>query len=239
MRFESRSHLYAETVLRYDFPEVYRDLVEVLGGMEAPLRSAGPFKTGRPSVPKRQRVHARGSSRFALFPIDQDALNRSISAALRERGWKAEPVATAGMTVPEGVGPLHLKGDFVKQDVFVEVEFGNMASTYRDIFKFVIAHRSGAGEVAVLITGTRRMMKFCDQGVATYEGSLRMLPYLKIGVQMPVWLVGVEPEDWEAVRARYDEMYRIASDNGIECHPFVAIFGADLPVEEITEDHLG
>ena len=63
----------------------------------------------------------------------------------------------------------HLRGDFEKNGVFVEVEFGNVASLYRDLFKFHIAGTSGAAEVGIIVVATAQLAAFFDQGQATWE----------------------------------------------------------------------
>lgn len=63
----------------------------------------------------------------------------------------------------------YLKGDFERSGVYVEVEFGNTASLFRDLFKFQIAGRSGIGKVGVLVVATAAVTRLFDSGVATYE----------------------------------------------------------------------
>ena len=137
MKVTSSSHLYGETIIRYGFPEEYEELLEVLAAIEVPLRAAGPFTTrGRPATPKRQRRKIAGQERYVLMPIDQKHLNAKIDEALRVKDWTRQPFAAR-----EAIGtPLDssLKGDFSKNGVFVEVEFGNAASLFRDLFKFQI-----------------------------------------------------------------------------------------------------
>lgn len=226
LQLTSESHLFGETIVEYGFPTEYDELMGVLGGIEVPLRAAEPFKEGRPATPKRQTKVIGGQRAFALFPVDQGSLNQLLQERLREAGWTTEPVATGS---PLGTpADLSLRGDFSKEKVFVEVEFGNSASLFRDLFKFQIASRSGVGEVAVLIVATADLAKFFDSGVATFEQAVGLIPYMRIGVQMPVWVIGLGPADWAPVKDRYDLMYRVATANGITCHPFEQIHGSVL-----------
>lgn len=225
MNIESASHLHGETIVEHAFPFEYEELLDVFGGVDLPLRPAEPFTaTGRPATPKRQMKQIGGQRAHALFPIDQAALNRALHDRLRDHAWLTEPVA-AGK--PLGTpADVSLRGDFAKEGVFVEVEFGNSASLFRDLFKFQIASRSGMGEVAVLIVATAQVAKFFDSGVATFEQATGLLPYMRIGIQMPVWVVGLEPVSWDPIRERYDLMYSVAATHGVSCHPFDAVFGA-------------
>jgi hypothetical protein len=169
-----------------------------------------------------------------MFPIDQGAFNSLLDRRLRAVGWARQPIARGDLVA--GPIPNNLVGDFAKGGIFVEVEFGNMASAFRDLFKFQIASRSGAGRLGVLVVATDRVARFFDQGVATYEQVSRLLPYMGIGLQLPTVVVGLDLNDWSAVARRYEEMRAVAEENGLGCHPFEAVFGAPLQLDlDVTE----
>jgi hypothetical protein len=67
---------------------------------------------------------------------------------------------------------------------------------------------------------------------------MRNLPYLSIGIQMPVWFIGIEPSDFADIAERYEEMRDVCERNGVACHPFEDAFGEPLalPVDEATGD---
>jgi hypothetical protein len=159
-----------------------------------------------------------------MFPIDQAAMNRLIDTRLRTLGWTPQPIARGDLVA--GRIPNGLLGDFAKGGIFVEVEFGNMASAFRDLFKFQIASRSGAGRLGILIVASDKVGRFFDQGVATYEQVTRLLPYMGIGLQLPTLVVGLDLNDWSAVKERYEEMRAVAEGRGLDCHPFDTVFGA-------------
>ena len=159
-----------------------------------------------------------------MFPIHQAALNKELDRRLRGLGWESQPIARGDLVA--GPIPSNLLGDFAKDGVFVEVEFGNMASGFRDLFKFQIASRSGAGQLGVLIVACDRVARFFDQGVATYEQVTRLLPYMGIGLQLPTVVVGLDLNDWTRVRDRYEEMRAVCEANGLSCHPFDSVLSA-------------
>jgi Restriction endonuclease BglII len=245
MNLRFGQYLHAETICRHDFPDEAESLLGVLESLTPPLYEVGKFsESTRPKTPKRQdREIAGGGKKAFLLPVNQTAMNAAIRRALRGEGWASEPVAAGPMAGPDT--PLSLRGDFVRNHVFVEVEFGNTASMHRDFFKFQIASRSGAGDVGVLVTAAARFAKFFDSGVTTFEAAQRHRPYLAIGVQMPVWIIGMEPLDFSAIGHRYEEMRLLCEGNGLECHPFGVALGADIAVEEepapegdISPDHM-
>lgn len=236
MHIHTAGHLFGETIIEHAFPLEYRELMEVLESIEPPLRAAGPFTDrGRPPTPKRQARTIGGSKRQFLLPVDQVEMNRVINDQLRVLDWQTQPFATGD---PAGT-PLdrYLRGDFHKNRIFVEVEFGNTASMFRDLFKFQIAGRSRQGDVGVLIVATAKLARFFDSGVATFEQAVSLLPYMRIGIQLPVWVIGLEPFDWGPIGIRYEEMRSSAEAQGVSCHDFASAFGAPLPVvEELPRD---
>lgn len=238
VRILSDSHLHGEVIVEHAFPEEHHSLVEVLSEARIPLRPADEFtRTGRPLKPKRHLRTIGGAKRPFLLPVDQAEMNRALDRALRSKDWDPQPIAAGGLAGSEA--PLGLRGDFVRNRVFVEVEFGNTASIFRDLFKFQVANRSAAGDVAVLIVATERFARFFDSGVATFETLQRLLPYLALGIQMPIWIVGIEPADFGAIGERYEEMRRLCEENGVQCHPWDLAFGAELPVAELPPDEGG
>jgi Restriction endonuclease BglII len=228
MEIRSESHLYGETIVREHFANEYAELLQLLRSSDVPLRAAGPYSVGRGAPPKRQNRKIGGTTKKILLPADMPALNIAFDRALRANGWRSQPYASDDVFASAGDKS---RGDFERNGVFVEVEFGNTASLFRDLFKFQVANRERKGEVAVLITGTRMLMKFHDSGVATFEKMKSMLPYLAVSIQMPIWIVGIEPSGWDRIRHRYDEMLSVANHNDEDCHPFEAVFGSELPVE--------
>jgi hypothetical protein len=210
-----------------DYPDEASSLITRLSLIEPPVYEIEGFTSqGRPKKPKRQARNLPGiGEKPFLMPVNQRAMNNAIKAALRDDGWTAEPVAAGPMAGPDA--PLYLKGDFVRGSVFVEVEFGNVASMHRDFFKFQIANRSGAGAVGVLVVATDKLARFFDSNVATFEIAVRNKPYLAIGVQMPIWIIGIEPDDFEfSIGPRYREMWELCRANGVIAHTWEDAIGS-------------
>lgn len=227
------SHLHAETILEGAFRREWDELRDVLARIDPPLRPAQPFTVaGRPATPKRQSRTIAGRRAFALYPVDQPGLNSAIDRQLRDLEWAAQPLAVGAV---DGVRATGLTGDFQRNGVFVEVEFGNVASMFRDLFKFQIAGQARVGEVGVLIVASSHVAAFFDQGVATFEQARNLLPYMRIGLSLPVAIVGLDLNDWSRLRRRYDEMREVAEANGLDCHPFESIM-REAPSQMTLDD---
>jgi len=230
MRMRVESHRCASDVLEARFQVEWDEVRDVLGSLQVPLRPAGPYtRDGRPKTPKRQMRKFGGHRSNVLLPIDQSAMNERIDAALVHLGWTRQP----WILVDRDGQPIdtHLRGDFEKNGVFVEIEFGNVASLYRDLFKFHIAGTSGAAEVGIIVVATAQLAAFFDQGQATWEQATGLLPYMRAGLQLPTAIVGLDVNDWAPVEARYGEMLATLTANGETGHAFDAVLREPAPAE--------
>jgi len=218
-----QGHRDADSILEGRFSTAWTELRDTLTDISPPLRASEPFTTGRrPDTPKRHKVTPKPPV-YRMLPIDQSALNVEIDRRLALQGWRSQPYALQGVTGTKL--PTFLQGDFAKESVFVEVEFGNQASLFRDLFKFQIAGQTSAGDVGILVVATDEVARFFDSGVATYEQAMRLMPYMRIGLSLPTAIVGLglSLTDWERVERRYNEMQAVAEANGVRCRSFAEV----------------
>ena len=119
----------------------------------------------------------------------QTAYNKALEIEFAERGWEIQPVL---MKRPRFVG------DFRKHLVFVEVQFGNSATLYRDYYKFQYGLGNGLLSVAVLIVPTDPDAFFPTRvksvhNMAKYSLAEQYLTAMPINV--PTLLIGLLPEN--------------------------------------------
>jgi hypothetical protein len=119
----------------------------------------------------------------------QEAYNRLFNIEFqKEGGWKPQPVLC---------DKPKLKGDFLKNDVFVEIQFGNSATVFRDYYKFHMGLVKKLLSLAVLIIPTNQYAFFPDRNrdsignMATFEYALEHFQSLTILV--PILLIGLLP----------------------------------------------
>lgn len=107
-------------------------------------------------------------------------------------GWEHHPLATR-------IEESGLRADFRKQypeiAVQVEVQLGNMARWYSDIFKFQTAYSQELAQVAISILPNGSLGRRIDSNVAHYERALRELPSAELSITLPILLVGFEPDE--------------------------------------------
>lgn len=119
----------------------------------------------------------------------QRAYNKAFELNFLNRGWEKQPLLLQNP---------RLIGDFRKELVFVEIQFGNSATLYRDYYKFQYGHANGLLSLAVLIVPTKPSEFFPTRpssvnNMAEFELADRYLTILPIRV--PVLLIGLLPEN--------------------------------------------
>ena len=106
--------------------------------------------------------------------------------------WQHHPLATR-------IASSGLRADFRKEfgdvAVQVEVQFGNMARWYSDIFKFQTAYSQELAQVAVSIVPVGSLGRRINSNVAHYERALRELPSAELSITLPILLIGLESDD--------------------------------------------
>jgi Restriction endonuclease BglII len=134
------------------------------------------------------------------FKVDegQSFYNREIEKAFSEHEWRREIKA-----IPE----LDLKCDYRKDNVQVEVEFGNARAYYQDYIKFMLSYFSKQIHLGILVTPTLGFsnllceigkQKALQRGRKTYSGMMyfekafKEFYYLKPFFDMPIVILGID-----------------------------------------------
>jgi len=101
------------------------------------------IRTAMTAVPWKEEFSIEHDGR--LFS-HQTAYNKVFEREFDELGWENQPALRSKPT---------LKGDFRKGLVFVEIQFGNSATLYRDYYKFQYGLANGLLSLAVLVAPSR------------------------------------------------------------------------------------
>ena len=173
MKLYPFSYRFADEVLdSLQFRQQKHDIIAILKTIAAPALA----------VPKKPRSRSKNMN----FTTDQRLLNVLLEKAFAERGWQVHPSVT-------GDQKTKIAADFKKDRVQVEVQFGNMARWYTDVFKFQVSYSQDLIDVGVLVVPTQKFANTIDENVAYFERVKRELPYAKMSITLPIWLVGIEP----------------------------------------------
>ena len=119
----------------------------------------------------------------------QTGYNKVFAVEFGKRGWESQPTLR---TEPK------LIGDFRKGLVFVEIQFGNSSTLYRDYYKFQYGLANGLLSLAVLIVPVEPKKFFPNspqsvQNMAEYASAQKCLSVLPINV--PTMLIGLLPRN--------------------------------------------
>ena len=120
----------------------------------------------------------------------QEAYNRLFEIQFEKQQWDTQPTISAS--------PLH-KADFAKNKIFVEIQFGNSSTVYRDFYKFHLGFDRQVLKLGVLVVPTDQYAFFPQrnprsiQNMATYEYALEHFEVIPLPV--PILLIGLLPEN--------------------------------------------
>jgi|TARA_B100002003_G_C13780362_1_gene386496 hypothetical protein len=121
-------------------------------------------------------------------PTHQTAYNKAFEIEFQKLGWEIKPRLS---------DKPRLIGDFRKNLVFVEVQFGNSATLYRDFYKFQYGLQNGLLSLSVLIVPVEPKRFFPTRprsvsNMAEYDLALRYFTVLPIAV--PTMIIGLVPD---------------------------------------------
>lgn len=178
MIIKTYSYRYAEEILQHpNYTQVYNEIIQIC--QQCPL----PLYVGK-------------STAQPKLEIVQQIMNTYFKLRFTQMGWEPEPLATP----IDNADALRsdFRKSFVNQETGevnltaqIEVEFGNVASSYRNYFKFQLSFSYGLTDVCVIILPSQQLSTRIDSGVSNYEKTIREIPSAKLSVTVPVLVVGL------------------------------------------------
>lgn len=130
----------------------------------------------------------------------QTPLNNEFDRLFTSKGWLSQVDSLLKLESKlKRPGPKTIDYRHPTAKVDVEVEFGNVASFYRDIFKFNIAKRAGQIDVGIIIAGNKEIANAVGENVASYErfkDEMSISRKYKANADCPVLLYGLIPKSF-------------------------------------------
>ena len=132
-------------------------------------------------------------------------------------GWKYHPLATS--IISSG-----LAADFSKKfsdlTIQTEVQFGNMARWYSDIFKFQAAYSQSLIQVGLCIVPKASLAKRIDSNVVNFERVVRELPAAELSITLPILVLGIEADDdtttFDVAKCNFPDLGKITGRGNAE-----------------------
>jgi len=219
MIVKTHSYRFAEEILQHkDFKPIYDELMDVCEGCPLP------------------RYEGKSHTQKGL-DIVQQVLNSYFYISFVRRNWEPEPLAT-----PEENEDA-LRSDFRKSfqldngkiiTVQIEVEFGNVASSYRNYFKFQLSFAYNLTDMCVLIVPSNDLCKRIDSGVSNFEKVVREIEQAKLTITVPTLIIGLfDRDDYGVMLDEWDIKKQdipidIAKGSTIATHPKHIAFITDF-----------
>lgn len=178
MKFEIFSYRFAEEILQHDkHVQCWNEIIEAV--THAPVFIfPGKSKNGR-------------------FDVVQQLENAYFDRKLAiEFGWEFHPIATK---IPNSNLTADFRKEFNGLQVQAEVQFGNMARWYSDIFKFQAAYSESLTQAAISIVPMSSLANRIDSNVAHFERAKRELPSANLSITLPILLIGVSIDQQTAI----------------------------------------
>lgn len=165
------SYRHALAILNTEYPSELQDVLEIIQHTEF-------------VKPKKAVSRSRGGRVVATKSLSAPQTNTLVYQALKRKGWNVTPRIISK-------SKSHLAADAKKGKIQLEVQFGNMARWYTDVFKFLLSYSADDIEVGILVVHMQETAKKIDENVAYYERVVRELPHAKMGITIPILVVGV------------------------------------------------
>ncbi|WP_202710609.1 BglII/BstYI family type II restriction endonuclease [Sporosalibacterium faouarense] len=183
MNIKTFSYRYAEEILTHpNHIDIYNEIINIC--QQAPL----PVYKGK-------------SERQKSKDVVQQVLNTYFRLKFTDLGWEAEPLATPNDNHDSLRSDFRKKFPIVKNGnideviVQIEVEFGNIASSYRNYFKFQLSYSYNLTDICILILPCFELSKRIDSGVANFEKTVREIPSAKLSITVPTLVIGLDSVD--------------------------------------------
>ena len=124
------------------------------------------------------------------FDVKQGLLNSMIDFSFEKSGWETQPYIDTRTNRESSQ-----KGDFAKTtecglNVLVEVEFGNVASSFRDLYKFNLAYSLDSYDCAIFILPEKALAKRIDT-IQHFDGARKLIEDAREFMNIPILLIGV------------------------------------------------
>jgi hypothetical protein len=181
MKIKTFSYRYSQEVLEHPCcKEALEEIMDICSKCPLPV-----YKNKSKSQPK--------------LDIVQQIINTYFKIAFENSNWESEPLVT-----PDN-NDDSLRGDFRKSfkkkiskdnreniTLQVEVEMGNIASSYRNYFKFQLSYSYKLADIAILILPCDNLSKRIDSGVASFEKTVREIPSADLSITVPILVIGLD-----------------------------------------------
>lgn len=168
---EIYSYRHAESILEKEFEKEFSEIIRVIKSVDFVLL-------------EKKITRTRNGKVVAIKNISPTLTNKEIFLALKRKGWEITPRIISK-------SESNLAADAKKGKIQVEVQLGNMARWYTDVFKFLLSYSADDIEVGILVVPMQSTANKIDENVVYFERVVRELPHAKMGITIPILVIGI------------------------------------------------
>mgnify|MGYP005997267275 CR=1 FL=1 len=178
MKLQIYSNNFAENILSQEpFSETYRELLWICENTPLP-------------------IYKNKSNAQKKLDVIQQIMDTYLNMQLKFNDWKIDDKFEVGneefITIDYQKNISSRVKDF---KLHLEVEFGNVASSYRNYFKLQYLHLRKASDIGFLILPTESLARRIDSGVATFEKSVNEIISVRELFNFPLMVIGLDDRD--------------------------------------------
>lgn len=179
MNLKFYSHKFAEHILTHkDFIEVFNEICWICKNTPIP-------------------VYKNKSKNQKRLDVVQQIMDTYLNKQFKTLGWDVNK------SIP--IKDDYVKFDYLKEiykdelrcSLQIEVEFGNVASIYRDYFKLQLSNLNQLCDIGIMIIPTETLSKRIDSGVASFEKTVKEIQSGNLLFNFPLLIVGLDSEGSE------------------------------------------
>lgn len=188
MKIKTFSYRFAEEILENEkYKEFYNEIIWVCKSVPIPICNDKSEKQKK-------------------LNVVQQILNTFIKLKFVGLWWEQEPFATPDTNEDS------LRSDFKKVFTYdwnkklqiqIEVEFWNIASSYRNYIKFQLSFSYNLADICILILPCNDLSVRIDSWVASFEKTIREIPSAKLSITVPILVIWLDDSDksynWDTV----------------------------------------
>jgi hypothetical protein len=175
MNLQIYSSNFAENILSQEpFKDTYNDLIWICENIPLP-------------------VYKNKSTFQKKLDVIQQLMDTYINKQLRYTNWDCDIKYEIGKDEYLSIDYLKTINTTTKDyHLHLEVEFGNVASAYRNYFKMQYLNLRNTSDISFLLLPTESLAKRIDSGIATFEKSVNELIHAKELFDFPIVLIGLD-----------------------------------------------
>ena len=177
------SHLGGSEILKVRYPQAETDIYEVIASVKA-----------------EKTKESREKTKQGMMLFDPKSMNTQFKNGFSAKNFK-EVKDTYTISIPRST--VEIRGafkqvDFVRDGVFVEVQFGKYAFMFYDMAKFQYFYNENKADVGIEIVPTHALQRQMSSGVSYGEQLVYDIERLKRhfpAVPVKVMLIDVDEDD--------------------------------------------